>query len=181
MPEENKSLMRPRPLGGATSAAFVSYGTVVDTRTGSGAPRRKAPRPYGLAQTMLVVAGWVVFLWAWVSVVRHTAPVTMLSTLGFLGACALLNEAITLGWIRHNVRIFARKGPRKAVFAPEYAFEKDFLERELVAEWSELWGEGTILVAFDEARKTYVPYLGDPTAENLVGRAGLKMPEEDAA
>ena len=129
---------------------------------------------------MLVVVGWVVFLWAWISVVRHTAPSTMLWTLGLLGACALVNQAISLGWIHHNLRIFARKGPRKAVFVPEHAFTEDFLNRELVADWTELRGEGAILISFDDARKTYIPYRGDPTAENLVGRRGLKLPEGDA-
>ncbi|WP_207956158.1 hypothetical protein [Rubrobacter marinus] len=174
-------MTRPRPLGGATSVAFVAYEMVVDTRArgGSAPPRRIRPRRYGPVQTALVAVGWVLFLWAWVSVVRHTAPVTMLSTLGFLGACALVNEAIALGWIHHNLRIFARRGPRKAVFVPEHAFSKDFLQRELVADWTSLRGEGAILVGFDDARKTFIPYRGDPTAENLVGRAGLEIPEED--
>lgn len=163
--------------------AFVAYETVVDTRRrgGSAPPRRTPPRPFGLAQTVLVAVGWVAFLWAWVSVVRHTAPVTMLSTLGFLGACALVNEAIALGWIHHNLGIFARKGPRKAVFVPEHAFGEDFLERELVADWSDLRNQGTVLVSFDDARKTYTPYHFDPTAETLLGPAGLEMPEEDNA
>ena len=174
----------PAMPGGAAGVAFVTYEMLVDTRTHGGssaAPRRASARPFGLPQAVLVVVGWVVFLWAWISVVRHTAPSTMLWTLGLLGACALVNQAISLGWIHHNLRIFARKGPRKAVFVPEHEFTKDFLERELVADWMGLRGEGTILIGFDDDRKTYIPYRGDPTAENLVGPGGLKLPEGDAA
>ena len=166
----------------AMGSGFAAYEMVVDTRTREGlAPRRRKPLagPYGWAQGLLVAAGWSVFLWAWVSVVRHTAPSTMLWTLGLLAACGLANEAITLGWIHHNLRIFARKGQRKAVFVPEHEFVDDFLNREIVADWKTLRDAGTILVGFDDVRKTYVPYRGDPTAENLFGRAGLEAPDED--
>ena len=172
----------PRSLGGAVGIAFVAYEMLVDTRTrGGSSPPRPAPaRSFGLPQTVLVVVGWVVFLWAWISVVRHTALSTMLWTLGLLGACALVNEAISLGWIHHNLRIFTKKGPRKAVFVPEHEFAKDFLDRELVADWADLRDEGAILISFDDARKTYAPYRGDLVAENLTGRGGLEPSDKDA-
>ena len=174
-----------RPLSGAMDVSFVAYELLVDTRTrDESTPRRRlrvSPLSFGLPQAVLVAAGWAVFLWSWVSVVRHTAPSTMLWTLGLLGSCALVNEGIALGWIHHNLRIFARKGPRKAVFVPEHEFAKDFLDRELVADWAKLLDEGAILIDFDDARKTYTPFRGDPTAENLIGPEGQKPPEQDAA
>jgi hypothetical protein len=106
---------------------------------------------------MLVVIGWFVFLWAWVSVMRFTALETVVGTIILLATLALVIEVINLLWIRHNVTIFKKKGPRKGVPQVRYEFQGDFLGRRQDADWQNLRGEALIIVGFDDERKVFTP------------------------
>lgn len=108
-----------------------------------------------LVQLVLVVVGWILFLWAWVSVMRFTAPETVAVTTILLAAFAVGIEVINLLWIRHNVNIYKRKGPRKSVPRVRYEFRRDFLGRRQAADWQSLQGEALIVVSFDDEQKTF--------------------------
>ena len=123
----------------------------------------KVERPVGatsiraLVQLMLVVIGWFIFLWAWVSVMRFTALETVVSTIILLATLALVIEVINLLWIWHNVNIFKKKGPRKGVPQVRYEFQGDFLGRRQDADWQNLREEALIIVGFDDERKVFTP------------------------
>jgi hypothetical protein len=123
----------------------------------------KVDRPGGgtsiraLVQLVLVVIGWCLFLWAWVSVMRFTALETVVATIVLLAALAVVIEAINLLWIRHNINIFKKKGPRKSVPQVRYESQRDFLGRRQVADWQNLRGEALIIVGFNDERKIFTP------------------------
>jgi hypothetical protein len=110
-----------------------------------------------LVQLGFVVIGWLLFLWAWVSVMRFTAPETAVATAILLAALAVVIEVINLSWIRHNVNIFKKKGPRKSVPQVRYEFRRDFLGRRQAADWQSLQREALIIVGFDDERKVFTP------------------------
>jgi hypothetical protein len=123
----------------------------------------KADRPKdaisirALAQLVFVVIGWFVFVWAWVSVMRFTAPETAVVTAILLAALAAVIEAINLLWIGHNASIFKKKGPRKSVPQVRYESQQDFLGRRQAADWPNLQREALIIVGFDDERKVFTP------------------------
>ena len=140
----------------------------------------KVDRPGGassiraLVQLVLVVIGWFLFLWAWVSVMRYTAPETVAVTTILLAAFAVVVEAINLLWIRHNMKIYKKKGPRENVPQVRYEFRRDFSDRRLAADWQSLQGEALIIVSFDDGQKTFTPYRQEPTAEKLASYSRLR-------
>ena len=59
-------------------------------------------------------AFWLVFALLWVDLVQDGAATTanLSRTLLFVGLIAALVLAITGAWVRHNVRLYRRRGPR---------------------------------------------------------------------
>ncbi len=134
-----------------TTRAAVPEDSVKVDRPGSATSIR------ALVQLVLIVIGWFLFFWAWGSVMRFTAPETVLVTIILLAALAAVILVINLLWIRHNVNIFKKKGPRKSVPQVRYEFQRDFLGRKQVADWQNLQGEALIIVGFDDERKVFTP------------------------
>lgn len=121
-------------------------------------------------QWFFITLGWALFLLAWVSAMRQTQPMTIFVTLAVLLTCAIAIESVTLYWISHNVNIFRKKGPRKSLANVDHEFRRDFVGRELEADWERLREEGVILISQDEEHKTFVPYEGGITTDEVVGR-----------
>lgn len=141
--------------------------SATDTRTGAGTPGLASVKTF--ARWVLAAIGWFVFFWAWVSVMRHTSPQTMVNAAILLAAGAGASEAISLVWIRHNLNIFRKKGPRESVPRVRYEFSRDFLGRKLVGDWRSLAEEALIFVDFDEERKTFAPEkLASPSRSRVV-------------
>ncbi len=125
--------------------------------------------------------GWLLFLWAWISIMRFTAPETIVVTTILLAAIAIAIAAIDLTWIWHNLNIYKRKGYRKNVPQVPQEFRQDFLGRQQAADWQNLRGETLIVVSFDEEQKTFAPYRQEPTVEKLANYSrlrGLPTPPE---
>lgn len=143
--------MKERSEKGRAARAAAPEDSIKVDRSGGATSIR------ALVQLVLVVAGWFLFLWAWVSVMRFTAPATAVATVILLLAFAVVIYAINLLWIRHNVNIYKRKGSRKNLPQVEYDFRWDFLDRRLAADWQNLQRETLIVVDFDEERKIFTP------------------------
>jgi hypothetical protein len=88
---------------------------------------------------------------------RFTALETVVGTIILLATLAVVIEIINLSWIRHNVNIFNKKGPRKGGPQVRYEFQRDFLGRQQVASWQNLRGEALVIVGFDDERKIFTP------------------------
>jgi hypothetical protein len=106
----------------------------------------------------LVAAGaWVLFFYWWSIVL----PTTLLSDAGLailaILVVSLCTVVLTMGWVRYNLGIYRRKGPRlKNSDVPE-VFAMDALGRELVhAGWEAQRASRLITVSVDdENRKTF--------------------------
>lgn len=116
-----------------------------------------AASDWTLTQRAFVALGWAVFLWAWVTVMHYTAVQTMIGTVILLVAGMAAVEVVDLMWIKHNLNIYKKKGPRKSVPKVGQQYRRDFLGRALIAEQCSLLEDDLIVVDFDERRKTFVP------------------------
>lgn len=120
-----------------------------------GRPKRRATIRDGF-HALIVLCTWVLFFYWWYCVL----PRTSLSDAAWAGfailAISLGTVVVSLGWIRYNLGIYRRKGPRlKNPDVPE-RFTIDAIGRELVhSGWGELRAAGLITVTVDsENRKT---------------------------
>jgi hypothetical protein len=108
-------------------------------------------------QWVTVSAGWAAFGWSWVRVAGETPASTMIWSIAAIAIIAIVIVSTTLGWIAHNLRIYRRKGPRRAVPQVQREFKRDFLGRELNADWLALYDAALIAVVVVEDRKSFEP------------------------
>jgi hypothetical protein len=105
---------------------------------------------------LIVLCTWVLFFYWWYIVL----PLMRLSDAAWavfsILAISLGTVVVTLGWVRYNLGIFRRKGPRLKNPDILERFTIDTLGRELVhSGWEELRASRLITVSVDgEDRKT---------------------------
>jgi len=119
-------------------------------------PERHSP-PLTLLQKvghfLLVLAGWVLFIWMWTLVVARpwdSGPLVLLVVLSIIAA-----PLITLLWIFHNMGIYKRKGPRKGMREVKPVYDVDWTGREVTADWDALSRSRVIVIEIDEFGKNY--------------------------
>ena len=83
---------------------------------------------------ILVVAGWCTFggFW-WLVLLQQPQPLSGIVWL--LASALVLLPIITLYWVSHNQRIYARKGPRRHVQVIDTAYTEDWTGRPVRAEF----------------------------------------------
>lgn len=87
-----------------------------------------------LVHFLILVTGWLLFFGAWWRVLatqRLSYP-----TLGWLVLGSLIViPLITLMWLRHNIEIHERKGPRLQVRTSDERYEHDWQGLQISADW----------------------------------------------
>lgn len=110
----------------------------------------------GGLHALLIVCTWVLFFYWWSLVL----PATRLSDAAWailaILVVSLCTVVLTLGWVRYNLGIHRRKGPRRKNPDVPEVFAMDALGRDLVhGGWEALRASRRITVAVDgENRKT---------------------------
>jgi hypothetical protein len=117
---------------------------------------RLAPGLRSAAQSAVVALGWALFIAGWVKVGRGVTEGTVVSTLLLIVGVTVISLTVTIFWIAHNVSIFRRKGPRTNARDIDFEFDKDFLGRDLDADWDAVGRSSKILVAVREDFKSFV-------------------------
>jgi len=106
---------------------------------------------------LIVVCTWVLFFYGWYRVL----PATPLSdgVWAIFGILVVLvcTVVITLGWVRYNVGLYRRKGPRRKITDVSERVVADALGRDLVhGGWEALRASRRITVSVDgENHKTF--------------------------
>jgi len=83
---------------------------------------------------LLAAAGWALFAWWWWIVLGRTGRDQMVWTAVFLAISLVVIVTVTALWVMHNVNIFRRRGPRRAVRASGPEPAHDVLGRPLRVE-----------------------------------------------
>jgi hypothetical protein len=112
----------------------------------------------GTIHALFVVFGWALFVHWWNRVLPLTDSRDASIALVFIGLTVLFTSLATLLWVRYNIGIFRRKGPRKTLTLVEENRDADFLGRRI-----ERSGQGSmkaarvVVVSVDGEVKTYAP------------------------
>lgn len=69
----------------------------------------------GLFHTLLTVLTWILFAYWWKKVVPQVSPEDASTAFLVIFLTVVVTSVLTLLWVRHNVNIFRKKGPRKGL------------------------------------------------------------------
>lgn len=112
--------------------------------------------PVAWWQLLVGVLSWVAFAAGWVRVVRMGLPDRLVLEAGALVLLTLV--VITLAtswWVRHNLAIYRRKGPRRAIPATDTVITEDRLGRPLTGPLAELADVAEIVITLRGGEKWY--------------------------
>jgi hypothetical protein len=122
----------------------------------SPAPRRH--RAYELARNLahllVVVVGWVGFVWLWLLVAARPWDSQGLTWL-ILGSLVLM-PLLTGAWVLHNRSIHRRKGDRQAVSPVDMGYAHDWHGRAVQADWDVLRRSRSVIVEVKGDHKHYL-------------------------
>lgn len=105
---------------------------------------------------LIVACTWVLFFYWWSSVLPATRRSDAAWAILAILVVSLCTVVLTLGWVRYNLGIYRRKGPRRKIPDVSERIVADALGRDLVhGGWEALRASRLITVAVDgENRKT---------------------------
>ena len=123
---------------------------------------RRLPKAWQeIAHVFVLLAGWLLFIWLWWDVMQGRWDTGRFWWI-VIGSM-LVFPVVTLVWIYHNVSIYRRLGPRKALRAVAESYAADFNRRQIDADWGALRNARFVTISNDESRKVF--------------RAGPALPE----
>jgi hypothetical protein len=138
---------------------------------------RTAIRPHQALRTaihlLVVVIGWVGFVWMWLLVAARPWESQRLVWL-ILGSLLVL-PLITGAWVLHNRSIHRRKGDRRAVPVVEAAYTHDWHGRSVQADWAVLQRCRIVLISPDAAHKRYHGTLAGLGADTVATADSLRQ------
>ena len=118
----------------------------------------RTPKPTikGIFHTFLAVMTWLLFIYWWNQVIpqisREDASVAFL----VIFLTPLITSVLTLLWVRHNLGIFRRKGPRKGLPAVSEEIRSDSLGRTLdLPGYDSLKGAPVVVISREGDRKRF--------------------------
>lgn len=124
-------------------------------------------------QFLVVVLGWMGFVWLWVLVAAR--PWESQRLLWLIVGSFIVLPLLTGAWVMHNRALFKRKGERRAVAVAEMRYTHDWHGREVQADWSRLKRSRLVHISADGARKVYRPAM--PDADDA-GHVAARVPQD---
>jgi hypothetical protein len=106
-----------------------------------------------LGHLLLVVIGWVGFVWLWMRVARR--PWESEGLVWLIVGSVLVLPVLTGAWVWHNRSIHRRKGERKAVAVVDMGYPRDWHGREVLADWDSLRQSRLVMIQADAHQKRY--------------------------
>jgi hypothetical protein len=85
----------------------------------------------GTFHALIVIFGWGLFVYWWNQVLPQVDSRDPVIALVFIGATVLATVLGTLLWVRYNIGIFRRKGPRKSLTHVTEDHDTDCLGRRI--------------------------------------------------
>ena len=129
-----------------------------------------------LIQFLVVVLGWVGFVWLWV--LAAARPWESERLVWLIVGSFLVLPLVTGAWVLHNRALYKRKGERRAVAVAEMIYTHDWHGREVQADWLRLKRNRLVHISADGGRKVYRPDTPDedesavaPPAAHLRGKS----------
>ncbi|MBN8508113.1 MAG: hypothetical protein J0L57_05815 [Burkholderiales bacterium] len=139
-------------------------------------PRSGWRRP---VHALIVGGGWVGFGWMWWLVGAQPWDVRPLVWL-IAGSIVVLPLA-TAAWVRHNRRIFRRKGERRSIADADLGYPRDWHGRTVSADWAALATARHVLVTVDGTTKRYLDASPRPARPHPAPAPSVAPPLPDFA
>ena len=115
----------------------------------------------GILHALLAVLTWVLFVTWWNQVIPQVTVEDASMAFLVIFLTFLICSVLTLLWVRYNVGIFRRKGPRKNLPTVSEEREADYLGRRLDHPGYDLLkGASLVVVSREEDRKNFKVPLG---------------------
>lgn len=110
----------------------------------------------GTIHWLVAVFGWVLFVHWWNRVLPQLNSREAVVALVFIGITVLATAVVTLLWVRHNVDIFRRKGPRRRLTTVVESRDTDILGRKILHSGpAPLTTASHVVVSVEGETKTY--------------------------
>ena len=128
-----------------------------DGRSLNDARARRRPGAHGavrrLAHLLLVVLGWVGFVWMWTLVASR--PWDSRGLVWLITGSLIVVPLLTGAWVLHNRALARRKGERRSVASVDMSYAHDWHGRRVHADWAALRGSRMVLVQVEGEDKRY--------------------------
>lgn len=112
--------------------------------------------PMRLLHALVAVAGWLVFARFWLIVFYRTPPAEAARGVLLLALLLILAVAVTLGWVRHNIRLFRHRDRRRLPPEVRASFASDALGRPVAGPaWEEVRLAPEVEISVEGAAKAY--------------------------
>ena len=115
----------------------------------------------GILHALLAVLTWILFISWWNQVIPQVTVEDASMAFLVIFLTFLICSVLTLLWVRHNVGIFRRKGPRKNLPSVSEEREADYLGRKLDHPGYDFLKDAPlVIVSREEDRKHFNVPLG---------------------
>ena len=115
----------------------------------------------GILHALLAVLTWILFISWWNQVIPQVTVEDASMAFLVIFLTFLICSVLTLLWVRHNVDIFRRKGPRKNLPSVSEEREADYLGRRLDHPGYDFLKDAPlVVVSREEDRKKFQVPLG---------------------
>lgn len=106
-----------------------------------------------LIHLLVVVFGWIGFVWLWLLVAAR--PWESRGLVWLILGSLVIAPLVTGAWVLHNRSLYRRKGERQAVAAADTRYTRDWHGREVQADWRKLREARLVVIGIDGDRKLY--------------------------
>lgn len=107
----------------------------------------------GVFHSLIALLAWILFFVWWNQVIPQISVDDAAAAFLVIFLTVLLTSVLTLLWVRYNVGIFRRKGPRKQIPAVSEERDADYLGRSLDHPGYDLLKSGRIVLVSREGDK----------------------------
>lgn len=135
-----------------------------DGRPLNDVPDRPRPGAHGavrkLAHLLLVVLGWVGFVWMWTLVA--SSPWDSRGLVWLIVGSLIVVPLLTGAWVLHSRALARRKGERRSIASVDMSYAHDWHGRRVHADWAALRGSRLVFVQVEGEDKRYHGLRADP-------------------
>ncbi len=130
----------------------------IDRRPPNRAAARVAASVREVLHLLVAAATWILFFYWWGIVLPQVRRDDAVVAVLFIALTSLATAVVTGAWIRYNIGIYRRKGPRLQLTPPAAGRDTDALGRTIVGpDDGSLRASRIVVVAVDGDRKTIEP------------------------
>lgn len=121
------------------------------SRPAAGRPKLRSTQ--ALIHIILLLVGWVGFVWMWWRVAAR--PWDSGDLVVLIAGSLIALPTVTLIWVVHNIALHRRKGPRTRTVLLPADYAKDWNGREVKADWTALRTARIVVIEVVDGDKHY--------------------------